>query len=73
MTSDQREERKQQEERIQNILNRIEANFEKNIEKVSVSDFIRLLQFRNELREEEKPKEIKITWVEPTERSEIEE
>ncbi len=65
--------RREQEERLLDLLDRFEQSFEKNTEKVSVSDFIRLLQFRYELRDQEKPKEIKVTWVETTEKSEIDE
>ncbi len=35
--------------------------------KVSVSDYMRLLQFRRELADEERPREIKVTWIDSLE------
>ncbi len=40
--------------------------------KVSVGDFIRLIQLRSELQAEE-PKEIRVTWVEPAEKEPVNE
>ncbi|HLJ47569.1 MAG TPA: hypothetical protein VKU01_16250 [Bryobacteraceae bacterium] len=35
--------------------------------KASVADYIRLIQLERELEDDEKPTEIKVTWVEPSE------
>ncbi len=52
-------------ELIDEILARLEERLKKSDFKASVGDFIRLLELRKEL-EEERPREIVVTWVEPS-------
>jgi hypothetical protein len=51
------------------LVDQMIGDFKKKLKegevKVTVGDFIRLLQLQGEMREEE-PKEIRVTWVEPT-------
>ena len=58
---------------IGNILSKIEKEFEdeKKQTKATLADFIRLTQLERELEEEEQPREIIITWVEPSERRSV--
>jgi hypothetical protein len=51
---------------ISRLIKRIEKKLESDVAKATVADFVRLLQLQKEL-EEETPKEIKVTWVEPSE------
>lgn len=51
---------------IDEILSRVEAQLTKGDFRVSVGDFIRLLEIRKAL-EEEHPREITVRWVEPSE------
>ena len=53
---------------IQTLLDKWEAGAQKGGARVSVSDFIRLLQLQKELKAERRPKEIKVTWIEPEEK-----
>jgi len=55
----------QKAELIDEILARLEERLKKSDFKASVGDFIRLLELRKEL-EEERPREIVVTWVEPS-------
>ncbi len=52
------------------VVDQMISDFKKKVEqgevKVSVGDFIRLVQLRSDLDSDE-PKEIRVTWVEPTE------
>jgi hypothetical protein len=53
-------------ERIHKLLSDIESRFESDSGKASVADYIRLLQLERELEEEDEgPREIRVTWVEP--------
>jgi hypothetical protein len=54
---------------VKQILERVEAKLAKDVEKASLGDYIKLVQLEKEL-EEEGPKEITVTWVEPTDASE---
>lgn len=54
-------------EKIHRLLRDIEERMESEGGKASVTDYIRLLQLERELEESERPTEIKVTWVEPTE------
>ncbi|MEN6537190.1 MAG: hypothetical protein ABFD60_18025 [Bryobacteraceae bacterium] len=53
------------------LVGRMLKDFEKKLEvegcKMSIADFIRLLQIEKELKDEA-PKEIRVTWVEPAEK-----
>lgn len=52
-------------ERIHKLLSDIESRFESESGKASVADYIRLLQLERELDEDDGPREIRVTWVEP--------
>lgn len=52
-------------EKLDKLLAVIEAKLVSGEYKASIGDFIRLLQLRKEL-EDERPREITITWVEPS-------
>jgi hypothetical protein len=52
---------------IETLIKKFEKSLEKEEVKPTVSEYIRLKQLRKEL-EPEKVKEIKVTWVEPTEK-----
>ncbi len=51
--------------KLDNLLQRIEEKLEQDDFKPTVGDFVRLLQLRKEL-EDERPREITVTWVEPS-------
>ena len=53
--------------RLDELIRKVESKLEDREFKASVSDFVRLLQLRKEI-EEERPKEITVTWVEPSEK-----
>jgi hypothetical protein len=52
------------------VVDQMISNFKRRVDKgevkVTVGDFIRLVQLRGDLDVDE-PKEIRVTWVEPTE------
>jgi len=50
---------------IAKLLDKIETKLQGEDLKVSLGDFIRLVQLEKELADEETPREIKVTWVEP--------
>ena len=52
-------------EKLDELLAVIEAKLVSGEYRASIGDFIRLLQLRKEL-EDERPREITITWVEPS-------
>jgi hypothetical protein len=52
---------------IDEMIQHFEKSFDTGTVKMSFTDYLKLVQFREELRKEE-PKEIKVTWVEPTEK-----
>lgn len=39
-----------------------------DVGRITVSDFIRLVQLQKELKAEKRPREIKVTWLEPEEK-----
>ena len=49
---------------VKNMLSKLEAKMDGDQMKASLGDYIRLVQLHKEL-DEESPKEIKVTWVEP--------
>jgi hypothetical protein len=60
------DDRRATKERIHKLLTDIESRFESDSGKASVADYIRLLQLERELEEEDEgPREIRVTWVEP--------
>jgi len=52
---------------VEKIIQKYTDKVDNNTVTLSVGDLIRLMQYRKEL-ETEDPKEIKATWVEPTEK-----
>ncbi len=50
---------------VREVISKIEEKLRKDDAKPSVGDFIRLVQLEKELEEEEQPKEIQVSWVEP--------
>ncbi len=52
---------------VEKMIRNLEEKLESKEIKASLGDFIRLLQLQKELQEE-LPKEIKVTWVEPREK-----
>ncbi len=62
--------RKAQTTLVRDVIEKIEARLEKNEFKPTVADLVRLLQLEKELKEEkqaERPKEVKVSWVEQLE------
>ena len=57
---------------IRRLLGRIEKEFKNKETKATLADFIRLTQLERELEEEEQPREIIITWSEPSEKHGVE-
>jgi hypothetical protein len=55
-------------ERITQLLGEIETNLDFEKTRVTLADFIRLMQLERELEQEEQPREIIITWKDPSER-----
>jgi hypothetical protein len=51
---------------VDKVIERFEKKLDSEEVKVSVGDYIRLVQLREEMKEEE-PKEVRATWVEPSE------
>jgi len=66
-----REQRKSRDPKKTDLVDRMIKDFEKSLKKgevkLTVGDFVRLVQLRQGLHEEE-PKEIRVTWVEPPEK-----
>jgi hypothetical protein len=62
--SNQKETRKRQAKVIDKMLEMFEEKVVAKDLKTTLSDFIRLLQLQKEL-EEEQPREITVTWIEP--------
>ncbi len=56
--------------KIARLLERLEEKLGEETLKASLGDFIRLVQLERELADEETPREIKVTWVEPRATSE---
>jgi hypothetical protein len=52
---------------IRELLSKVENGFNVQETKVTLADYIRLTQLERELEEEEQPREIIITWSEPSE------
>ncbi len=54
--------------RVSSLLRQIEAKLSVEDMKVTLGDFIRLMQLERELDGDEQPREIIITWKDPSER-----
>jgi hypothetical protein len=48
---------------IDRLIDRIETRLDESDAKVSIGDYIRLLQLRRELAAGEEPKEVRVRWV----------
>jgi len=59
--------------RIDDLLVSMEKHLGDAATRGSVSDYMRLVQFRKQLAEEKQPREIKITWSETLEKYDIDE
>ena len=55
-------------ERITQLVGEIETNLDFENTRVTLADFIRLMQLERELEQEEQPREIIVTWKDPSER-----
>jgi hypothetical protein len=62
-----RRKTKTRRERVTELLAAIEGALDVEKLKVTLADFIRLMQLERELEQEEQPKEIIVTWKEPAE------
>ena len=58
--------------KISKLLEKLEEKLENETPKATLGDFVRLVQLEKELADEETPREIKVTWVEPQVTSESE-
>ena len=54
--------------KISSLLSSIEGKLRASDTKATLTDFIRLTQLERELEEDERPREIIITWVDPKEK-----
>jgi hypothetical protein len=57
---------------VDKMIDRFEKKLDADKVNVTVGDFIRLVQFRKELKEED-PKEIRVTWIDPPEKEDANE
>jgi len=55
-------------QRIAQLLENIEAQLNIREMKITLADFIRLTQLERELEQEEQPREIIVTWKDPSEK-----
>jgi hypothetical protein len=63
---------KSRKELIAGLLSRIEKQLDPQKTKVTLADFIRLIQLQRELEQEEQPAEVIVTWRDLSERSSAE-
>ena len=56
-------------ERIAELLEKIEAQLDVGKIKITLADFIRLAQLERELEQEDQPREIIVTWKDPSEKN----
>lgn len=47
------------------MLEQVASKLKENDAKATLGDYIRLVQLQKELDEDEQPREIKVTWIEP--------
>ena len=66
------EERTSRTQLIRALLSKVEKEFNPKETKVTLADFVRLVQLERELEEEEQPREIIIRWSEPVEKQSTE-
>ncbi len=55
-------------QRIAQLLEKIEGQLNIREMKITLADFIRLTQLERELEQEEQPREIIVTWKDPSEK-----
>jgi hypothetical protein len=56
-------------ERIAELLEKIEAQLDVGEMKITLADFIRLTQLERELEQDDQPREIIVTWKDPSEKN----
>ena len=56
-------------ERVAQLLEDIEEHLDIGEMRITLADFIRLTQLERELAQEDEPKEIVVTWKDPSEKS----
>jgi hypothetical protein len=61
--------KRERSEAVKKLVEKVEAKFVKELPKATLADYIRLIQLQKDLDEEE-PKEIRVTWVDPEENRE---
>jgi DNA polymerase III sliding clamp (beta) subunit (PCNA family) len=59
---------KSRKELITSLLSKIEGQLDSEKTKVTLTDFIRLIQLQRELEQEEQPAEVIVTWKDLSER-----
>ena len=64
-------ERRSQAEVVRQMLKNVEEKLSKEDAKATLADYIRLVQLKKELEEDE-PREIRVTWIERESESSIE-
>jgi hypothetical protein len=57
--------RKRQAQVVSTLLKKLERKLSDDDLRATLGDYIRLVQLRKELEDDEEPREIKVTWVEP--------
>jgi hypothetical protein len=60
--------RRGRKKRVTDLLRQIETKLTVESMKISLGDFIRLMQLERELEQDEQPREVIITWRDPSER-----
>jgi hypothetical protein len=63
---------KSRKELISTLLTRVEKQLDSSTTKVTLADFIRLIQLQRELEQEEQPAEVIVTWKDRLERQDAE-
>ena len=62
---------KSRKELISTLLTRMEKQLDSTTTKVTLADFIRLVQLQRELEQEEQPAEVIVTWKDLVERPDV--
>lgn len=52
---------------VEVLLKKVADKLKSQDAKASLGDYIKLVQLRKELNEDEQPREIRVTWIEPSE------
>jgi hypothetical protein len=56
---------KRQAQVVSSLLKKLEQKLSDDELRATLGDYIRLVQLRKELEDDDEPREIKVTWVEP--------